>query len=419
MGFGYDLLDKGPMKDGYYALDERTAIDYVRTCPPAQALLAPDEPLICEEIGDGNLNLIFRVISARDRARSVIVKQALPYVRLVGESWPLSLDRARIESDALALHAQLCPGLVPRLYHYDSALYLTVMEDLRDAIIMRKGLIAGQRYPNFAGQIAEFLAQTLFKTSDLYLDSAAKKQAVIQFANPELCKLTEDVIFTEPYLADAPNNRHNPLIDPALIGALRANQPLLREVRWLKWAFMTRAEALIHGDLHTGSIMVTPGRAWVIDPEFAYYGPMGFDVGAVLGNLVISYAAQLAHSRDDRSRAEYQAYLLETVADVWERFAARFGELWREHGPAESAEFRQPFLAELLRDSIGFAACKMIRRVLGVAHVIDLELIDDQRLRARAESWVLAIAERLLLQRGTISDAHGLIAAIRACPPPA
>jgi 5-methylthioribose kinase len=407
------------MNDAYYALDERTAIDYARGCAAIQGLLPPGEPLLCEEIGDGNLNLIFRIVSARDRARSVIIKQALPYVRLVGESWPLSPERARIESDALILQSELCPDLVPRLFHYEPALYLTVMEDLRDAIIMRKGLIAGQSYPNFAGQIAEFLAQTLFKTSDLYLDSAAKKQAVIRFTNPELCKLTEDVIFTEPYLADAPNNRHNPLIDPARIAALRANEDVLREVRWLKWAFMTRAEALVHGDLHTGSIMVTPQRAWVIDPEFAYYGPMGFDIGAVLGNLVIAYCAQLGHNPDEPRRAAYQDELLETVAEVWRRFAERFDALWREHDPAAPAEFRRSFLLALLRDSIGFAACKMIRRVLGIAHVIDLEQIADPALRARAETWVLVIAERLLLERSTIAGPAALLEAIRSIPAPA
>jgi len=407
------------MSNNYYALDERTAIDYARGCAAIHSLLPPGEPLACEEIGDGNLNLIFRIVSARDRRRSVIIKQALPYVRLVGESWPLSPERARIESDALALEGRLCPDLVPRLYHYDAALYLIVMEDLRDAIIMRKGLIAGQRYPNFASQIAEFLAQTLFHTSDFAMDSAAKKQAVIRFTNPELCKLTEDVIFTEPYLASAPNNRHNPLIDPARVTGMRANQEVLREVRWLKWAFMTRAEALIHGDLHTGSIMVTPERAWVIDPEFAYYGPMGFDVGAVLGNLLIGYAAQIGHNPDEQSRAQYQEYLLHTVAEVWERFAARFDELWREYGQPDRAEFRRSFLLALLRDSIGFAACKMIRRVLGIAHVIDLEQIADPALRARAESWVLAIAERLLSERATIADTTGLLAAVRDCPAPA
>lgn len=405
------------MNDGYYALDERTAIDYARACAPIHTLLPPGEPLLCEEIGDGNLNLIFRIVSAHDRARSVIIKQALPYVRLVGESWPLSPERARIESDALTLQAQLCPGLVPQLYHYEPTLYLTVMQDLRDAVIMRKGLIAGLHYPNFAEQIAEFLAQMLFKTSDLYLDSAAKKQAVIRFTNPELCKLTEDVIFTEPYMADAPNNRHNPLIDLERIAALRANEDVLREVRWLKWAFMTRAEALIHGDLHTGSIMVTPERTWVIDPEFAYYGPMGFDIGAVLGNLVIAYAAQPGHN--PQQHAVYQNELLQMLADVWQRFAARFDALWRAHDPTAPGVFRQSFLLALLRDSIGFAACKMIRRVLGVAHVIDLEQIADPAQRARAETWVLDIAERLLLERAAITDTTALLATIRACPMPA
>ena len=406
------------MNEGYYALDERTAIDYAHACAPIHALLPPGEPLLCEEIGDGNLNLIFRIVSARDRARSVIIKQALPYVRLVGESWPLSPERARVESDALTIQAQLCPSMVPQLYHYEPALYLTVMEDLREAVIMRKGLIAGQRYPNFAQQIAEFLAQTLFKTSDLYLDSAAKKQAVTRFTNPELCKLTEDVIFTEPYLADAPNNRHNPLIDPARIAMLRANEDLLREVRWLKWAFMTRAEALIHGDLHTGSIMVTPERAWVIDPEFAFYGPIGFDIGAVLGNLVIAYAAQPGHNPNHQQHAAYQEYLLQALAEVWERFATRFDALWHAHDPATPAAFRQSFLLALLHDSIGFAACKMIRRVLGVAHVIDLEQIADPAQRARAETWVLDIAERLLLERASIAASAGLLATIRACTMP-
>ena len=50
------------------------------------------------EVGDGNLNLVFIV---EGPAGGVIVKQALPYVRLVGESWPLPLKRAFFEYHAL------------------------------------------------------------------------------------------------------------------------------------------------------------------------------------------------------------------------------------------------------------------------------------------------------------------------------
>jgi 5-methylthioribose kinase len=402
----------------YFALNEQTAVEYIRGCAPAHALLRPDEALTCREVGDGNLNLIFIVASEAEPARSLVLKQALPYVRLVGESWPLSEDRARIEAQALAIHERLCPDLVPHTYHYDATMCLTVMEDLNPAIIMRKGLIRSTRYPHFAAHIGEFLAQTLFTTSDLSLDSGVKKDEVARFINKELCKLTEDVIFTQPYIAGHPMNKNNPLIE-ARAAELRANGELRREARVLKWAFMTRAEALVHGDLHTGSIMVTATTTKVIDPEFAFYGPMGFDVGAVIGNLLLSYCSHLAHSPDADARASYQGYLLTTIAEVWATFERRFLELWRAADPEAPADFRHAFLRSLLQDTAGFAAAKMIRRILGVAHVEDLESIADAALRARAETWALDIATPLMLRRGELSRIDELVALARAVPAPA
>lgn len=66
--------------------------------------------------------------------------------------------------------------------------------------------------------------------------------------------------------------------------------------------FCERAQALIHGDLHTGSIMVTSDSTQVIDPEFAFYGPMGFDIGAFLGNLVLAFFAQDGHADKGNDR---------------------------------------------------------------------------------------------------------------------
>ena len=116
---------------GYRALRETDVAAYLAQTPVVSRLGASRAEWRIREVGDGNLNLVFVVEGPRG---GVVLKQALPYVRLVGESWPLSPERARSESDALAIEARLCPDLVPRLYHYDAALYLTVMEDLRDAI---------------------------------------------------------------------------------------------------------------------------------------------------------------------------------------------------------------------------------------------------------------------------------------------
>ena len=47
------------------------------------------------EVGDGNLNLVFIVIGSKGK---IVIKQALPYVRVVGDSWPLTLERAYLMS---------------------------------------------------------------------------------------------------------------------------------------------------------------------------------------------------------------------------------------------------------------------------------------------------------------------------------
>jgi len=48
--------------------------------------------------------------------------------------------------------------------------------------------------------------------------------------------------------------------------------------------------------------MVTRESTQVIDPEFSFYGPMGFDVGAFLGNLILAFFAQDGHADPTNDR---------------------------------------------------------------------------------------------------------------------
>src|SRR4029079_15820779 len=97
----------------------------------------------------------------------------------------------------------------------------------------------------------------------------------------------------------------------------------------LQLKFMASPEALLHGDLHTGSIMVTQSQTRVIDPEFAFYGPMGFDIGAVLANLLMAYFASAGHERAPGERAVFEGWVLEPGGQVWNEFARKFLDLWR------------------------------------------------------------------------------------------
>src|SRR5258708_3809648 len=201
---------------------------------------------------------------------------------------------------------------------------------------MRKGLISGMRYPRFVEDITTFLARTLFFTSDLAVPAAQKKDGVAAFAgNHALCKITEDLIFTDPYRQAEQNRWTSPWLD-ATAAAIREDLDLHVAISRLKLKFMASPEALIHGDLHTGSIMVTQSETKVIDPEFAFYGPMGFDLGAVLGNLIMSYLASVGHERSPGERRSFEAWVLETIENVWAEFVRKFVELWNAEGRGDA-----------------------------------------------------------------------------------
>lgn len=415
----------GDRAGDYRILHEAALRDYLAGLPDLKALLGEPAGWSITEVGDGNLNLVFIVKGA---SGGVAVKQALPYVRLVGESWPLPLSRAHYEFLALSRQAQLAPGLVPALLHHNDKLALTVMELLEPHIIMRKGLVAGTSYPRFVDDITTFMARTLFFTSDLALSAAEKKQAIAAFAgNHALCKITEDLIFTDPYRIAEQNRWTAPYLDK-LAASLREDMELHVAISRLKLKFMASPEALLHGDLHTGSIMVTDSQTRVIDPEFAFYGPMGFDVGAVLANLLMAYFASAGRECTPGERAAFEAWVLGTVEQVWTGFAGKFLDLWRadaagdaypaslfagEKGAARLEAERQDYMQRLFADTVAFAAAKTIRRIFGLAHNIDFELIEDPRRRAVSEARAVRLARAMMVETGAFPGITDVTAAAR------
>lgn len=377
----------------YHPLTPQEAIELAKTLPGP---FTADANLDCREIGDGNLNLVFH-ITDQNSDKSIIIKQALPYAKVVGESWPLSLVRARIEREILQEEYRLCPGMVPEVYHYDDDLALTVMEDLSDHVIMRKGLIDGASYPLFAQHIGEFMARTLFFTSDLGMNQQQKKEQQGRFVNPDQCKITEDLIFDEPYRIAQNNNYETAIEDEA--EALRTDEALHLEIVLLREKFLTHGQALLHGDLHTGSIFVTSESTKVIDPEFAFYGPMGFDVGAVLANLLLHYVSLSGRFQDQSTRNKRETELLDMVRDVWTEFDTRFRALWTTalvDPMAKTPGYQNLYVQQLFRDTIGFAGAKMVRRIVGLAHVADIDTITDATEREHAQRKALAVGKALI-----------------------
>jgi 5-methylthioribose kinase len=394
----------------YTSLNEETAREYARQ---KTDVFQDDAELECKEIGDGNLNMVFRIWNTKDPKESVIIKQSLPHAR-IDESIHAPLERARIESEMLVLHDRNCPGLAPKIYDYDREMYAIAMEDLSDHIVLRKGLIQGTVYPKLAEHMGEFLARSLFFTSDLGMDPLEKKVLQKSFVNPDLCKITEDLVFSNPYF-DADNNKIDPEIRERVVENWNDGD-LKREVAKLKEKFMTQGQALIHGDLHTGSVFVTDQSTKAFDPEFGFFGPMGFDIGAILGNLILNHASQLWHKQDEKDRSAFRKYLLETFKGIWETFDRQFRELWKEHvrTPLESNPlYLEDYMHRLLADASGYAGCKMTRRIVGLAQVADIRSIEDAQVRADAQIAVLDTARDFIMKRDQFTSIDDLIKIVK------
>ena len=410
----------------YHALNEKTLVDYLRGRPAVAQRLGSHADLTVKEVGDGNLNLVFIVSSSGEPGRAVIAKQALDYLRVAGESWPLTRERMRFETQAMQLYNRLCPGLVPEIYDHDPEMSLLVMEYLGEHEIMRKALVQRRRFPKFVDHISTFLATTLFSTSDFCLPGVEKKELQSRFINPHLNKLQEDFVYTNPYI-DSPENKWNPLIGDE-VSSVRGSAEVKTHIAQMKTHYMTHAEALIHADLHTGSIMLNTSDTRVIDPEFCYFGPIAYDVGAVLQNLVLNCLSHLGHTPDRGQREEYQEYVLGLVRGVWNEFARKFDQLWQARpdgdlmprrywesaGGAEAfAAFRRATMARLLQETAGHGGTKFLRRMMGIVNVWDIESIADPRRRAVAEKAAIRIGVRWLVDRARVTSVEDLVTVVR------
>lgn len=392
----------------YRIFNSNDALNYARQ----YSGLTADVLIKAEEIGDGNLNLVFKICDSYGLSR-VIVKQALPYVRCVGESWPLTLDRARLEAETLLAHYQYAPEHTVKIIHYDNALAAMVMEDLSDYRILRTSLINGEYLQQTPSLLADYLARVVFYHSDFYLIGPQKKLKVTQHSNPEMCAISEELIFTHPYRLHTSNDYPDRLA--GIVDRLQQDKALRQAVAQLKHRFLTHAEALLHGDIHTGSVFVAEKGVKVIDAEFGFFGPIGFDCGTLIGNWLLNYCA-LPGLFANREACLAREQRLQDIVQFWQQFSTTFIQL-AESDTQDLAlanrGYTELFLAKIWQDTLGYAGTELIRRVIGLSHVADMKAISCPEMQASCLHYALELGQTLILAAPVIETPAELTARIR------
>ena len=371
-------------------------------------LFAPGEETVCEEIGDGNINYVFRIRSLQD-GHSAVVKQADRLLRSSGRL--LDQNRSRIEAAVLKLEGELAPGFVPEVYHYDEVMAATAMEDVSAFGNLRRELAANRVYPHLSENLPVFMVDTLLPTTDLILDAEEKKRRVQFFTNPELCKITEDLVLTEPYYNYKDRNIITPGNECFVEKKLYRDEELHAEAAALRLNFMNNAQALLHGDLHTGSVFANETGIRVLDPEFAFYGPMGYDIGNVIGNLYFSWANKIfAHSDEEKAASAVRA-LKTCIAEVYdktrERLEKRYDE-WVTLPLYRIPAFREKWIGSVMADAAGYAGTEIIRRTVGDSKVMEITSVTDPEQRIPMERALVNFGVELIINRAGFREGREL-----------
>jgi len=370
----------------YQPLTESDAIALVKRL----MLFEDTSQLTCNKIGDGNLYLNFHV-KETSTGNGYMIKQALPYTKIVSECWPFPIDRTRIEDHALLKQRDIAPSYVPKVYYSDVKLGITIIEDLSHLHIARSALIENSELPLFSTHIGAFLGKTLFYTSIYAHNQHSKIELERHFSNRDQCKIIEgldipDQLFEQETFHYEPELKAN-------VEKILQDQIFKLEVVKLKEKFLTKAEALIHGNLHTGNILVSEHETKVIDEGFAYFGPIAFDIGQVFGHFLLNIL-----SRD----LEDQEILFQHLITTWNVFVEEFSKAWKKDGSEihiANKGYLEHILSEIFTDAVGFAGCKLIRYTIGLAHVGDLHTIQPYDKKITVKQLALSLGYELVIKQ--------------------
>ncbi|WP_414055490.1 S-methyl-5-thioribose kinase [Macrococcus equi] len=359
-------------------------------------LFDAEDTLTVDEIGDGNLNYVFRVSNG---TKSIIVKHSGVVAR-ISDEFKLSTDRTIREGKLLKVHGEIVPHLVPQIYAIDETMKCVIMEDLKDYTVLRQGLIDGNIYPNIGKDLGTYLAETLINTSDFVLNAKDKKALQKETINPELCEISEDLVFTEPFYDNFSRNEVSNALAPFVEQLLYNDETLKLAVAEAKLKFLNKSQSLIHGDLHSGSVFVNETSTKVIDPEFGFYGPAGYDVGNVLAHLFFAYSNAKVHDREQQAK-----FIAESITEVLEVFKQKSLTILQEKTSdiaLKQTSVYASYIRSVLEDAYVICGLELIRRIVGLAKVNDLTTLPDDK-RVQTEVQLIKFAKSLIQYPESVS----------------
>jgi 5-methylthioribose kinase len=276
-----------------------------------------------DEIGDGNLNFVYKLTSTQ---KTYALKHAKPYLKMLGVDFKLTQRRILAEMHSMEYFHSIAPKCTPKIYQKNEKEHFFVMEYLDGFQSLRLDFSNIQAYSH----LGKFL-YTLATNNPLKED---------YYECEELKRITQNYVFEYPFIKG-----HKALVIEDYAPQKTFHKDFLQNKDMLKELFLHSKTSLIHGDFHTDSIMVKDANIAIIDSEFSLFCDISFDIGNLLAHTLFSSIS-------------FQNTLYQ------EKFLELFSKL------KELKNFQ-----DTLEHSIGFCAVEMARRLYVPAKSKDLENI--------------------------------------------
>lgn len=371
----------------YKLLDQESAIEYAKS----KKLFQSDEKITCQEIGDGNINYVFRL---KGEKKSYIFKQADELLR--SSQRPLSQNRMDIEAFMLNYYNKSTAKFAPKLYFYDRDLKLIVMEDLFDYKNLRHEYMNGNFYQGTTKKLGEFCVKSLLPTTIFYMDLNKRRKLQSMICNEDMCNITEDLVLTEPFIDYKKRNVITEGLEKYVEENIYNDRNLRLKAAILKEKFVNDKQALIHGDLHTGSIFVKEGSVKIIDPEFATFAPIGYDLGNVLANLFFAllYNEEVLKNLDGAN--EIKMHIEIFIKSLYGSFAEYFKKRKVLEPSFKNPDFIKKTIQSYMTDMYSYCGTEILRRTIGDSKVLELTTIEDLNKRQIVDKILINFSKNLI-----------------------
>jgi len=309
---------------------------------------ADEEIISIEKPGEGNMNMVVRVLTGR---RRLIVKQARPWVQKYPQvAAPVARTATEAAFYQLIADQPVLQNATPELVGFDAEHFMLALEDVGEGsdythLYQKDSSIT----PEEISVLVEFISSLHHIRGD--------EQAVSFPANRAMRELNHEHIFNYPFQEE---NGFN--LDEVQGGLqeislqYKQNEELKAKITQLGQRYLATGTTLLHGDYYPGSWLKTAPGVCIIDPEFAFMGDAEFDLGVMIAHLTMAQA---------------EPKIIQQVLD----------------------EYEQPSgYNDSLRQA--FSGVEILRRIIGLAQLpLSLSLDEKRDLLAQAADWVLQYQE--------------------------